>query len=349
MTSLSGSGPSGADPFDDMLEVVRRSPLPALVMELPSKRIVATNSAAREVLPAPGSELVGRAIESFTADAPYASLDELLISGRLKGFETDRLLRLSDGSSVPVQAWVRVLGEEDPPRHALVVFTLNGPSVGGDRSPLPEDLNVVIGTTDVGLRIDRVSSDIGSLLGFEPGGLIGRALVEIVDGSDFAGVMWALAQSITTGKGVALYVHVKHATGETSLCLMLLVPIDPLPGFAFALMSTDLSGATLTGGDVETLLWRTRRGIDAVNSSRDIARLAQTRVHQLSELSSRELEVVTKLLGGYRVPATARALFVSQSTVRNHLSSIFKKLHVHSQQELIDLLTAEKDTTSNDK
>jgi PAS domain S-box-containing protein len=58
----------------------------------------------------------------------------------------------------------------------------------------------------------------------------------------------------------------------------------------------------------------------------------------LSRLSGREFEVVRMLLLGDRVPVIARNLFVSQSTVRNHLSSVFRKLRVRSQQELIVLL-----------
>ncbi|HEX4727985.1 MAG TPA: PAS domain S-box protein [Jatrophihabitans sp.] len=58
----------------------------------------------------------------------------------------------------------------------------------------------------------------------------------------------------------------------------------------------------------------------------------------LSRLSGREFEVVRMLLLGDRVPVIARNLYVSQSTVRNHLSSVFRKLRVRSQQELIVLL-----------
>lgn len=63
-----------------------------------------------------------------------------------------------------------------------------------------------------------------------------------------------------------------------------------------------------------------------------------TGVPGLHRLSRRELEVVRKLLDGDRVPAIAEQLFVSQSTIRNHLSSVFRKLRVRSQQELIELM-----------
>lgn len=55
----------------------------------------------------------------------------------------------------------------------------------------------------------------------------------------------------------------------------------------------------------------------------------------LAELSSRELEIVARLLQGDRVPVIARSLFLSESTVRNHLTSVYRKLNVASQQELL--------------
>lgn len=58
----------------------------------------------------------------------------------------------------------------------------------------------------------------------------------------------------------------------------------------------------------------------------------------LSQLSARELEIVRRLLDGDRVPRIAGSLYLAQSTVRNHLSSVFRKFGVNSQQELIALL-----------
>jgi DNA-binding NarL/FixJ family response regulator len=58
----------------------------------------------------------------------------------------------------------------------------------------------------------------------------------------------------------------------------------------------------------------------------------------LKQLSSRELEIVTRLMAGDRVPAIAKQLFLSEGTIRNHLSSVFGKLGVKTQQELIELL-----------
>ena len=60
----------------------------------------------------------------------------------------------------------------------------------------------------------------------------------------------------------------------------------------------------------------------------------------LRGLSTRQGEVLRRLLRGERVPNIARELFVSQSTVRNHLSAIYRRLGVHSQTELLAHLTS---------
>ena len=58
----------------------------------------------------------------------------------------------------------------------------------------------------------------------------------------------------------------------------------------------------------------------------------------LAELSERQLEVATRLARGERVPTIARGMFLSASTVRNHLSTIYRKVGVSSQAELVELL-----------
>jgi DNA-binding CsgD family transcriptional regulator len=52
-------------------------------------------------------------------------------------------------------------------------------------------------------------------------------------------------------------------------------------------------------------------------------------------LSDREAQVVRLLLAGERPPRIASQLYLSPSTVRNQLSSVYRKLGVSSQQELI--------------
>jgi DNA-binding NarL/FixJ family response regulator len=55
----------------------------------------------------------------------------------------------------------------------------------------------------------------------------------------------------------------------------------------------------------------------------------------LAGLTERQTEILRRVVRGERVPNIARELVVTASTVRNHLSSIYRKFGVHSQSELM--------------
>lgn len=61
-------------------------------------------------------------------------------------------------------------------------------------------------------------------------------------------------------------------------------------------------------------------------------------VPELELLSPREREIALLLVRNRRVPTIARELYLSQSTVRNHLSRIYRKFGVSSQVQLIERL-----------
>lgn len=62
------------------------------------------------------------------------------------------------------------------------------------------------------------------------------------------------------------------------------------------------------------------------------------RVDALPGLSARERDVLRLLSANRRVPQIAEKLFISQHTVRSHLKSMFHKLGVRNQAELISLV-----------
>jgi DNA-binding NarL/FixJ family response regulator len=74
--------------------------------------------------------------------------------------------------------------------------------------------------------------------------------------------------------------------------------------------------------------------VGAARSSQQLSALSEAA--SLSKLTSREWEIIQHLLAGDRVPAIAKSMYLSQSTVRSHLSHVFAKLEVTSQQELIN-------------
>lgn len=58
-------------------------------------------------------------------------------------------------------------------------------------------------------------------------------------------------------------------------------------------------------------------------------------------LSPREIEVIDLLIKGNSVAAISRKLFISENTTRGHTKSIYKKLGIHSRQELVDMSESE--------
>lgn len=57
-------------------------------------------------------------------------------------------------------------------------------------------------------------------------------------------------------------------------------------------------------------------------------------------LTNREIDVLVKLREGRSIPYIADGLYVAENTVKYHCKNIYKKLGVHSRQELLDLLDA---------
>lgn len=121
---------------------------------------------------------------------------------------------------------------------------------------------------------------------------------------------------------------------------------DVLANFANAIAITLESRRSLAEAHVwrervanlERRLWRIAREFEGAGVLSNVAGVADPyETPGVAELSPRQWEVLTRLLHGERVPRIAEELFLSQSTVRNHLADMFKKMGVHSQEELLDL------------
>ncbi|MDQ1629962.1 MAG: hypothetical protein QOI54_3706 [Actinomycetota bacterium] len=333
----------------EALDVVRRSPLAVVLMQIPDELIVAASPAAGELLGSEGEAVEGRNFEDFTLDEPSGGLD-LIFAGRLQGYETSRQLR-REGGSLPARVWVRSFGERVPAEFVLSVISsdtdsnlIDVPMLSSPEAP------PVIGAADENLLIDRISSDVESLLHRPPEEILGRSLLSLVAIEDVPKWLAALAQATIARAGVTMTVHARSTTGAQLLCDALVLAMLPPPSCAFVLMPRSSSSETPDRrSEVKEQLARLARGIHAVNLSADLTAMpALRRVPGLAQLSARELEIVSRLLAGDRVPAIARSVFLSQSTVRNHLARVYRKLGIRSQQELIDLLRSPETNGTDD-
>jgi len=203
----------------------------------------------------------------------------------------------------------------------------------------------LIGTTDKQLIIEHVDEDAKNLLGYRPGELIGRSFLSLVDEPNIPIILGALAQAFSTSRAIATApVAVRTKKDRVIRCETVLVPLVPAPTSAFALFPEDRdypAAKSLT--EVRRVLERFSDRITAIDLTVTAPDVIEAALPGITQLTRGELVTVRRLVAGDRVPAIAAALSLSQNTIRNQLSSVYRKLSVRSQQELVDLFRGRND------
>ena len=339
MASSNNRAGGSQSPAPEVIEVIRKSSLPALLLEIPGEKILAASRAAQELLGADRKSVEGHSFEDFTADEPSGGLD-LILAGRLHGYETSRQLHVGEEGPTPTRVWIRAFDDDIPRGRVLAIISTDANSTPTQVPMFAEDeLPPVIGTANEKLLVDRINSDVEAFLGYTPEDVLGQSLLSLVSAEDMPKWLLAIAQTTIADGGVTLNVQSRPADGPAQLCDAFLLAMLPAPSCAFVLMPRRAGSETGAGkrGVVEQLS-RLSRGARAVSLSADLATSNLHCVPGIEQLSPRELDIVRRLVAGDRVPAMAKALFLSQSTIRNHLAHVYRKLGVGSQQGIIDLV-----------
>jgi DNA-binding CsgD family transcriptional regulator len=203
---------------------------------------------------------------------------------------------------------------------------------------------LILGTVDARWRIEQISSDLSEPLGCAPDTLVGQSIVGLVHPDDADAWNLLAARSAECPGGASAQVRFLSVACDWIWCRIVL---QRLPGrhpvaYAFA-MSAPPRGARRQdrARDLEEHLRRIAREVSAsgvVSLSAPVPTALEA--PELEELTSREYEIVVRLAKGERVPMIARRLFLSQSTVRNHLTSVYRKFGVGSQIDLLSHLHA---------
>lgn len=182
-------------------------------------------------------------------------------------------------------------------------------------SQTPSRPRIALGSADADLVVDRVSPGIAELIGESATDVVGRRLLELLDLDDPPCLLRELAvrdaRPLVRGRARLRGLRTVSAVGR-----LVVYPLDPIGSCVFTFEPVE----GRAGGPDEAPGGRRRPVAEAMH-----------------RLSSRERQIVLRLVGGDRVPLIARDLFLSQSTVRNQLSAAYRKLGVSSQQELIHL------------
>ncbi len=204
---------------------------------------------------------------------------------------------------------------------------------------------MVLGTVDGAWRIDRISQDVTAFLGITPEQCVGVPVLGAIHPADAPGFLAAVEHARMGERSVALVVRLSAREPqwcEVSAVFAVVSPEVP-PSMAFALIRGGSGAGPAADAARESRLEaHMLRIADELHAAGLLPRLERLPTlsgnPRLGLLTSREWAVLTRLLEGQRAAAIADDLVVSQSTVRNHLSSIYAKLRVDGQVDLIRTL-----------
>jgi len=334
--------------------VLHRSTLPIATFDLDDLTLIDANGAAlgclgyetANGLPSSLNDLVVHREETDARDAL-----QLLARRAISAFETHAHLKCADGATFDARVWVRSLQHLDA-HAALIVFAENradtvptwGQQLPATRLRLSGP--VVVGAIDLDMHVTRCSADVVELLGREPDALIGHSLVEQIHPVDVSAFLLGLGRAVAEDQSAGMHVRIKGGDDAFVGIRLVVTPTRGAPntrlGFVMTAETKSSSGDARVG-ELERHLWRIALEVQAAGVVDGIQRIPDvSQIPGLDELSPRQWDIVTRLLRGERVPDIARATFVSQSTVRNQLGTVYRKLGVHSQTELLSLLRGEQ-------
>jgi len=322
--------------------------VPALIVDLPERRIRAANQALAELYAVPVPEMLGRVnsevVQFDDVDAMQRAL-AAVSSGAIDGYRARRRITTHDGTARDVVVWCRAV-ELDGVRSAVFIVepvTDRRNAKHQLEAPLAWAGPLVVGTADPQWRVERVSSDVREVLGWDPAAYIHQSLLTAMRPDDAAELVHAVRDS-SIDRALARHVRLRHRDGGwvAMECIFVRLSDDDPPAVAFTLLPeppTPPSARADRLVEMEHRLRRIASELRAAGVMEDIDGLpTHEEFPQLTTLSSRQWQVLVRLLRGDRVPTIARDLFLSPRTIRNYLAAIFERFDVHSQAELIALL-----------
>ncbi len=334
-----------------LADAIAASPIPLFVCDVADERILLVNAAASELFGDAASALIGSlASELWDRTSATGSTDAIaaLNTGAIDSYRAHRQIPTADGP-MEVSLWARNVDLEEGSVAVTVVLPAADAGIAGsliDAYLGPDASNLVVGTIDSEGRFREMTPNSEQVIGLTREQVAGSELAGIVHPDDVDRLMGALRRAAATSEEAAVDVRLRHPDrGWTDVrCITLSSPPDQPVRLALALAEAAprLPDPRPDLVDLERQVLRLAAELHAASLGPRLALSAEaTRYPALDALPARQREIVDRLLQGERIPTIADALFLSRSTVRNHLSKVFKSFGVGSQAELLALLRSE--------
>jgi len=321
---------------------VREASLPIAIVKLASRALVEVSDALVALLGSDRNDLLGSDATRYLVGEPSAALP-LLSTGKILGYEARATIRDGHEGSLEVHLWVHAFDGRRPPELALIVIDDDSEGRVPGLPPVADDGVVVLGTVDAEWRVERVTADVTTLLGYEPAEVVGTAFLAALHPGDVAEMLSGLAHAVRTGRSVVVRLRLRGRDGDWRWCRACVASMGDSGGLAFVLCPAVVHGEL--SDDPIQLKEHLRRIASEIQAMR---LLPQTRelpsareLPAMHRLTARELQIVGALSKGRRSSDIAKELCLAPSTVRNHLASVYRKLGVRSQIEMLAVLRGE--------
>lgn len=324
--------------LQDVTASVKALPVAALVSDLITHEVVAANEKAAELFGTSVDDLVGRdAIshirpdEQDSARQAYAAMAAKAVDG----YHAVRHVVTPNGDTKTLQVWGRRVDGANRAYGTWFLTSASQPPMADIELPVGES-DVVLALTDHDWQIQYMSAD-ASLLGVEGSELRGYPLVGLIHSSAILDFVRAADRAATGSVSVSVSTRIRVGKSDWADLRCLLARMcehrPPRLGVVISRCPTpEDDAAEELEGQVRHFALEAK-GFQALDTLPALVGLPTG-----NELSARQTEIVARLAAGEGVPEIARAMFLSPSTVRNHLAAIYKKFGVHSQAELLAAL-----------
>lgn len=328
--------------FSETAEYIASTSIAMGVLDTRTLTVTAANRAFADLLGRDLDVTIGLRLDDYLEGDRLAvskTVVDALRRGWMDSCEGEAEFLLGDGTVASTFTWSIPLGSE-PPYDALLMgaapFRTKRPA--GFEAHRVDPTTVVLGALDHDWRFSDLSVQAADRLGW-PSGEEGRARVqEIVHPSDVPTLLALLGRAAVGKDATTIYARVRGADQDwLPACISvsaLCTHTPPRFGIAISFLAQELGKHLEQVDDFEDQLWQIAADMRArlANVPSDASAL------ELPGLTARQIEIVRRLMDGQRVQSIARDLYLSPSTVRNHLSVSYQKLGVSSQRELIEKL-----------
>jgi PAS domain S-box-containing protein len=344
-----------ADPGEaaeaQLRDQVRHSPLAVILIRLSDGRTLEVSDAFVMFAGTDRESLLTERVADYAEEPEIAWASyALLASGALDGYTRKTSFRRQDGEVVTFSLWVSACTEPQPPRYAIstIVTTADASEFSSAHDDASDTESLLIGTIDGQWRIDRITGAEDPGLAHSPQQVLGRSAFATIHPDDVGNGMLLAAHSTVRHGGAFGRIRFAARDGGWVTRRVSLQPLtgEGSNGFAFTVCrgashSGDADPSMDATEDPSAVLQPTDADRKTFGLAAWMAAFPTTlRVPELSTLTAREYEIVLRLSFGDRVRTIAKDLHLSQSTVRNHLTTVFRKFHVSSQAELLARLHA---------